>query len=225
MPLNMGLIWPRRCRAPETDDAHPRSADLVARAGVLVALGLVLVALVGPATAGASGPQPTAGPRPDPAPAPAASTDRAARTPGTPSPDPAPGATRTPVSRSRTSGPVRSTVLAPRPLARMTSSGSALISASAAHARAPKHADRARHTGRGPSARGPTNPAVTALGALVARKLGELRFPLSITPTAIRRDGTLLLLAAIALGVLTVAGLSLLRLLVRLQSEWDEGGT
>jgi hypothetical protein len=225
MPLNLGLIcWGRR-GAPERQGAHPVAAALVLEAGGLAArgvrtaivAGLLLVALIAPPTAGA------AGPGPDPAPPPAA-TGHATQPPQAPSPDPAPGARAAPVSGPRTAGPPGP--VAPRPPAMVgTSSRAALAATDAAPARTPKHPSRVRWTSRGASPRNPANPAVGALGPMVARKLGQLGFPLhvSITPTAIRPDGTLLLMAAVASAVLAVASLSLLRLLVRLRSEWDEG--
>jgi hypothetical protein len=82
------------------------------------------------------------------------------------------------------------------------------------------HAVRARR--RSHRLASPSLHVKSATPQVGRRGLVGVPAPAAIVPTA-RRDGVLLLFAALALIALVVASLALLRLLSRLHGEWDEG--
>lgn len=84
------------------------------------------------------------------------------------------------------------------------------------------HAVRARR--RSHRAASPSLHVKSAMPQVGRRGLVGAAAPAAIVPSA-RRDGVLLLFAALALIALVVASLALLRLLSRLHGEWDEGAT
>jgi hypothetical protein len=55
--------------------------------------------------------------------------------------------------------------------------------------------------------------------AMYGRQSGPMTGPVMLTPASQHRDGMLLLISALALGMLAIASLTLLRLLARLHGE------
>ena len=209
----------------------PSAVSIVVRVAETVALGVLLVGVAMPAPAVAAG-----GAAPDPAPpgAPAA--------PG-PSPDPAPQAaslsrpsasSSTPSSSSSSAQSVVSTpprVASPPsigsvqpPVSRTVSGGSSEgVTAATGEPRSLRGRAsrdlRARHPLSATSPGRSRPPPGILAGKYELRGLASLA---ATAPAAVRHDGVLLFLSAMALGVLVISSLALLRL-VRLNGQWWEG--
>jgi hypothetical protein len=230
---------------------HARS--LVARKGAAVAVGVLLASLAAgaPAALAAGGskstgpaPQPapssraaagsTAAPRPDPAPGAATETRSASK----PTSDPAPGSQSTRSSDAQPQGsppssgtPVASGDSAPalRPAvirrAAPAQGGTLAAAVPQHHAVRPRPSSRVRtrNSARPTSvARDPSPAGVTRTEAGRRQLLGVSGGAAADSATE-RRDGLLLLIGAVALGVLVLASSVLLRRLRRLHGEWYEG--
>jgi hypothetical protein len=239
LALRMRSVWPRR-EGVGSREGNPSAVSILAQIGEAVVLGLLLMTFLLPASAVAAG-----GASPDPAP----QTASGGVTASSPTPDPAPQAASTsqpaqssPAGSSRqsvstaTSSPAHSvpakTLASPRSGGSVTAGtsltgsgppqGNGTTSLGAATSR--KHAAsrvRRRHPRSVPS----LNLSHPPLGLLLAHRLELGLANLSKgAPAVVRHDGILLLLSALALGVLVIASLALLRL-VRLNAEWWEGRT
>ena len=217
-------------------EGGPSAVSIVVRVAETVALGVLLVGVAMPAPAVAAG-----GAAPDPAPpgAPAA--------PG-PSPDPAPQAaslsrpsasSSTPSSSSSSSSSslAQSVVSTPPRVASPPSIGSVQPPVSRTVSGGSSEGVTAA-TGEPRSLRGRASRDLRARHPLSATSPGRSRPPPGIlagkyelrglaslaatAPAAVRHDGVLLFLSAMALGVLVISSLALLRL-VRLNGQWWEG--
>lgn len=235
-PLGKGSSGTRR-RLGQCDAGSWAAPVLAPIVGAAVACVLVL-ACVGSGIAYAK----SLGVAPDPAPHPARSDPTAA----TPSPDPSPqAATSGSPSTSQVSS-VRSdgTSRPPAPAVMSPRTGNAIRSAATPASSGAANATRAgsgkatggdtrrglprrqRHRAMQPTRAPSGSSARSDLGplALMLRRLGELFRPANQAGSgAPQRNGLLLLLSAVALGVLVMASSSLRRLLDRMRAELNEG--
>ena len=188
------------------------TARVIARLGEWVVLALASLCCVGTAGAAASGPAPQKAP--------------ASGQSSQPSPDPAPQAEVKPHVSTPTAPAVRRPVVVSSAPADTTPATTPRLVTSAVSTVAPASGSRAATTPRHATTQRAAAPHRPPATRRPRSQITSLTFPLTLPRDLMllpragadsRSDGVLLLLSAVAMGVLAVAGLSLLRRLRRLE--------